>query len=83
MAAVFVNKLPLVALDEGINKCKLFPRFVDPFLSGLFDDSDQGTYLRWMNESTLEAKQLSNNMRPDFSITQTLGIQWTSNGKDI
>lgn len=32
--------------------------------------------MRWTNESTLEAKQLSNNMRPDLSITKTLGLKW-------
>ncbi|KAG0748697.1 hypothetical protein G6F23_001678 [Rhizopus arrhizus] len=60
--ATFVNKLP--------------PVYVDPFLSSLFDDPNQGMYLRWTNGSTLEAKQLCSNMRPDISITKTLGRKW-------
>jgi hypothetical protein len=75
--AAFVNKLPSVSLDEDLNECELCSRFIDPFLSGLFDDPNQGIYLRWTNESTLEAKQLSNNMRPDLSITKTVGLKWS------
>ncbi|KAI8384869.1 uncharacterized protein BYT42DRAFT_592897 [Radiomyces spectabilis] len=41
-----------------------------------FDEPDQGVYLRWTNEITLEAKQLSCNMRPDLTITKTVGLKW-------
>ncbi|KAI9320128.1 hypothetical protein BX666DRAFT_1852753 [Dichotomocladium elegans] len=74
--ATFVNKLPPVSLDEDINEAELCSRYVDPFLSSLFDDPNQGIYLRWTNQSTLEAKQLCSNMRPDISITKTLGRKW-------
>ncbi|KAI9275970.1 hypothetical protein BY458DRAFT_434263, partial [Sporodiniella umbellata] len=74
--AAFVNKLPTVPLDEDINECELCSRFIDPFLSGLFDDPKEGVYLRWTNESTLEAKELPNNLRPDLSITKTIGLKW-------
>lgn len=76
MIAAFVNEFPLVSFDEDSNDFKLCSRFVDPFLSGLFDDPNQGIYLRWTNKSTLEAKHLSSNMRPDLSITKTLGLKW-------
>ncbi|KAI9478237.1 MAG: hypothetical protein EXX96DRAFT_619173 [Benjaminiella poitrasii] len=72
--ATFVSKLLPVSLDEDINEAELCSRFVDPFLSSLFDDPNQGMYLLWTNESTLEAKQLCNNMRPDITITKTLVV---------
>lgn len=74
--ATFVNKLPSVPLDEDINECELCSGFIDPFLSGLFDDPNEGVYLRWTNESTLEAKEQSNNMRPVLSITKTIGLKF-------
>ncbi|KAG1472824.1 hypothetical protein G6F56_001308 [Rhizopus delemar] len=50
-------------------------RFLDPFLSALFDDPDNGIYLRWTNETTLKSKaksDLSRN-RPDICITKLCG----------
>lgn len=32
--------------------------------------------MRWANESTLEAKQLSNSIRPGQSITKIVGLKW-------
>ncbi|ORE11869.1 hypothetical protein BCV72DRAFT_318031 [Rhizopus microsporus var. microsporus] len=60
--AAFVNKLLLVSFDEDFNEFEQSSRIVDPFLSGLLGDSDQGIYLRWTNGPTLEAKHLFNNM---------------------
>ncbi|KAG2182649.1 hypothetical protein INT44_005628 [Umbelopsis vinacea] len=56
-------------------------RYVDPFLSGLFDDPDEGIYLRWTNEQTLEARQHEDlsNKRPDICISRLHGITWASN----
>ncbi|EPB89476.1 hypothetical protein HMPREF1544_03707 [Mucor circinelloides 1006PhL] len=68
--------LPSVPLKEDLNERELCSRFIDPFLSGLFDNPNQGIYLRWTNESTLEVKQLSNNTRPDLTITETAGLKW-------
>ncbi|KAI8642047.1 hypothetical protein BD408DRAFT_443868 [Parasitella parasitica] len=54
---------------------ELCSRFVDPLLSGLFDDPDQGIFLRWTNETTLEAKieQSLLSWRPDLCITRLQG----------
>lgn len=71
-----LHKLPFVPLKEDLTVCELCSRFIDPFLSGLFDNPNQGIYLRWTNESTLEVKQLSNNTRPDLTITETAGLKW-------
>lgn len=45
-------------MEEDFDETELCSRFVEPFLSGLFDDPDNDTYLRWTNESTLEAKSV-------------------------
>lgn len=49
-----LHKLSFVPLKEDLTVCELCSRFIDPFLSGLFDNPNQGIYLRWTNESTLE-----------------------------
>lgn len=54
--AELIKKLPRMSLAEDSNEMELCYRFVDPFLSGLFDDPDQNIFLRWTNETTLEAK---------------------------
>ncbi|KAG2182612.1 hypothetical protein INT44_005591 [Umbelopsis vinacea] len=76
-----IRKLPPVPIAEDIKELELSTRYVDPFLSGLFDDPDEGIYLRWTNEQTLEARQhedLSNN-RPDICISRLHGMTWASN----
>lgn len=45
-----VRKLPFMPIVEDINELKLSTQYVDPFLSGLSDDPDEGIYLRWTNE---------------------------------
>ncbi|KAI8384876.1 uncharacterized protein BYT42DRAFT_563927 [Radiomyces spectabilis] len=42
--AACVEKLPSVPLDQDPNKSELYSRFIEPFLSGLFDDPDQEVY---------------------------------------
>ncbi|KAI9280291.1 hypothetical protein BC943DRAFT_267523, partial [Umbelopsis sp. AD052] len=73
--------LPPVPIAEDTNELELSTRYVDPFLSGLFDDPDEGIYLRWTNEQTLEARQHENlsNKRPDICISRLHGITWASN----
>lgn len=76
--SALVTKLPLVSIEEDLNESELCTRFVDPFLSGLFDDLDNGMYLRWTNETTFEARirpDLSN-QRPDLCITKSCGVKW-------
>ncbi|KAL7317067.1 hypothetical protein PS15m_003469 [Mucor circinelloides] len=41
-----IRKLPSLAIEEDMNESELCSRFVDPFLSGLFDDPDAGVYLQ-------------------------------------
>ncbi|ORX51918.1 hypothetical protein DM01DRAFT_1336912 [Hesseltinella vesiculosa] len=63
--AGMISKLPFVALDEDMHEMERCSRFVDPFLSGLFDDPDNGVYLRWTDETTLTA-------------TKSCGVKWGS-----
>lgn len=51
-----IMKLPNQPLEENFGEAELCSRFVEPFLSGLFDNPDNDIYLRWTNESTLEAQ---------------------------
>lgn len=64
---------------ESFPPCVL--RKIDPFLCGLFDDPDEGIYLRWTNEITLEARQHEDlsAKRPDICITSLHGMTWMSN----
>ncbi|KAG0182204.1 hypothetical protein DFQ29_005259 [Apophysomyces sp. BC1021] len=55
-----VGKLPHVPIAEDTNEYELNTRYIDPFLCGLFDDPDEGIYLRWTNETTLEAQKHEN-----------------------
>ncbi|KAI8096338.1 uncharacterized protein BX664DRAFT_382794 [Halteromyces radiatus] len=76
-----IRKLPPMSIAEDTNEYELGTRYIDPFLCGLFDDPDEGMYLRWTNEITLEARKhenLSMN-RPDICITRLHGVKWTSN----
>ncbi|KAI9488877.1 hypothetical protein BDB00DRAFT_884674 [Zychaea mexicana] len=74
-----VSKLPLVTIEENVNEMELRSRFIDPFLAGLFDDPDNSIYLRWLDETTLEAKaKEASSSRPDLSVTKSLGIKWAT-----
>ncbi|CEG66161.1 hypothetical protein RMATCC62417_02792 [Rhizopus microsporus] len=77
-----IRKLPPVPIAEDINKLELSTRYVDPFLSGLFDDPDEGIYLRWTNELTLEARQHEDlsTKRPDMCISRLHGMTWDDMG---
>ncbi|KAG1073120.1 hypothetical protein G6F42_025844 [Rhizopus arrhizus] len=58
---------------------ELCSRFIDPFLAGLFDDPDNSIYLRWLDETTLEAKaKEASSSRPDLSVTKSLGVKWAT-----
>ncbi|KAG1142242.1 hypothetical protein G6F37_008782 [Rhizopus arrhizus] len=74
-----IQKLPRASIRDDVNKAELCTRFIEPFLSDLFDDPDQGYYLRWTNARTLEAKEKSADTtveRPDLCITKSLGRTW-------
>lgn len=55
--SALVTRLPRFPMEEGANEAELCMRFVDPFLTGLVDDPDNGVYLRWTNETTTVAAQ--------------------------
>jgi hypothetical protein len=66
-----MGKLPCNPISDNTNESELGSRYIDPFLCGRFDDPDQGVYLRWTNEITMEARKnddLANKNRPDICI---------------
>ncbi|KAL7335695.1 hypothetical protein PS15p_201130 [Mucor circinelloides] len=79
--AELVKKLPRVSLAEESNEMELCSRYVDPFLCGIFDEPDEGVFVRWTNETTLEAKKQQSllSWRPDICITSLQGIKWKAN----
>ncbi|KAI8992441.1 hypothetical protein BDB01DRAFT_778454 [Pilobolus umbonatus] len=84
MIVQLMNKLPWNPISDNTNESELGTRYIDPFLCGLFDDPDQGMYLRWTNEITMEARKnddLANKSRPDICITSLCGSRFsTSHG---
>ncbi|KAI8329684.1 hypothetical protein BC941DRAFT_442566 [Chlamydoabsidia padenii] len=74
-AGGLILKLMRAPMDEDANETELCSRFIDPFLTGLFDDPDQGICLRWTNDATLEAKTCVDftTNRPDLCITKCCG----------
>ncbi|KAG0165887.1 hypothetical protein DFQ29_001289, partial [Apophysomyces sp. BC1021] len=76
--SALVTRLPRFPMEEDVNETELCMRFVDPFLTGLFDDPDNGMYFRWTNETTMEAKQNNGciDRRPDLCITKSCGVKW-------
>lgn len=73
------QKLLRAAIREGVNEAEPCSLFIEPFLSGLFDDPDQGYYLRLTNARALEAKKKPADTtvkRPDLCITKSLGRRW-------
>ncbi|KAI9020956.1 hypothetical protein CLU79DRAFT_703594 [Phycomyces nitens] len=76
--SALVTRLPRFPLEEDVNETELCMRFVDPFLIGLFEDPDNGVYLRWTNETTMETKQNNGciDRRPDLCITKSCGVKW-------
>lgn len=75
-----IMKLPNQPLEENFGEAELCSRFVEPFLSELFDNPDNDIYLRWTNESTLEAQFMNgSNERPDICITKFCGVKRTTN----
>jgi hypothetical protein len=46
-----------IPIAEGIYENELSTWYVDPFLSELFDSTDEGTFLRWTNEMTLKGRK--------------------------
>lgn len=66
---------------DNIKELELSTGYIDSFLSGLFDDPDEGIYLRWTNELTSEARQHEglSTERPDICISRLHGMTWASN----
>ncbi|SAL98399.1 hypothetical protein [Absidia glauca] len=52
-----IKKLPRVPLQETTNENELTSRYIDLLLCGLFDDQENGFYLLWTNEATLDARK--------------------------
>lgn len=79
--SALIIKLSPMPMEENINEFELCTCFLDPFLSALFDDPDNGIYLRWTNETTLESKAKSDlsRDRPDICITESYGGKWNVN----
>ncbi|CEI96017.1 hypothetical protein RMCBS344292_10188 [Rhizopus microsporus] len=74
-----ILKLPFVALEEDMNEIELCSRFVDLFLTGLFDDPDNGVYLHWTDETILKAKvDNPSRLRSGMWATKSCGVKWTS-----
>ncbi|ORX55564.1 hypothetical protein DM01DRAFT_1382712 [Hesseltinella vesiculosa] len=75
-----VKKLPRVPIEEDVNEYELSTRFADPFLCGLFDDPEEGVYLRWTNDISFEARKNDTlwTCRPDLTITSLKGVKWTT-----
>ncbi|KAL0076779.1 hypothetical protein J3Q64DRAFT_1770683 [Phycomyces blakesleeanus] len=81
--AELVKKLPRVPIEEDVNESELITRFVDPFLCGLFDDPEEGVFIRWTNDITVEARKNETlwTRRPDLTVTSLKGVKWsTSHG---
>ncbi|CEG81906.1 hypothetical protein RMATCC62417_16048 [Rhizopus microsporus] len=77
-----MDKLPCNPISDDINESELGYRYIDPFLYGLFDDPDQGMYLRWTNEITIESRKnddLTNKTRPNICITRLCGSRFSTN----
>ncbi|KAI8328841.1 hypothetical protein BC941DRAFT_363434 [Chlamydoabsidia padenii] len=73
-----IGKLPRIPLQKTINEYELTTGYIDPFLSGLFDDLDSGSYLRWTNEATSDARKNADFLttRSDLCISRVLGSNW-------
>jgi hypothetical protein len=73
-----LRKLPRVPLQETTNENELTSMYIDPLLCGLFDDQDNGMYLRWTNEATLDARKNDDLLttRPDLCISHLIGSNW-------
>ncbi|KAI8388449.1 uncharacterized protein BYT42DRAFT_492348 [Radiomyces spectabilis] len=69
-----VRRLPSEPIREDFGEAELCSRFVDPFLSGLFDNPDDDVYLRWTN--VFNGKT---NEQPAICITRFCGANWEMN----
>ncbi|EPB91015.1 hypothetical protein HMPREF1544_02084 [Mucor circinelloides 1006PhL] len=81
--AELVKKLPRVPIEEDVNEPGLITRFVDPFLCGLFDDPEEGVFIRRTNDITVEARKNETlwTRHPDLTVTGLKGVKWsTSHG---
>ncbi|ORX49050.1 hypothetical protein DM01DRAFT_353849 [Hesseltinella vesiculosa] len=65
-------------MKEDVNEAELCMRCIDPFLTSIIDDPDEGMFLRWTSETTVEARKSNGGIdsRPDLCVTKTCGVRW-------
>jgi hypothetical protein len=76
-----IEKLPCVPLVDDMNQAERNGRYIDPFLSGLFDEPDNNMFLRGTYENTTESRMqpCPSTSRPDLSVTSLIGDKWNTN----
>ncbi|KAI9490496.1 hypothetical protein BDB00DRAFT_790261 [Zychaea mexicana] len=73
--AKLIEKLPNQDIKEEVLEFKLCLRYIDPVLSGLFDDPDRGTLFRWTSVTNEESKyRYITKQRPNSVISQLDGL---------
>ncbi|KAI9245650.1 hypothetical protein BDA99DRAFT_527777 [Phascolomyces articulosus] len=75
----FIDKLPSQEISSQIMETELCHRYIDPLLSGLFDDPGMGVLFRWTSVTNQEAKKTAakghiSAQRPDSCITEMDGL---------
>jgi hypothetical protein len=78
---LMIRKMPCEPLAENLNEAELGARYIDPFLSGLFDEPDNNMFLRWTNENTMESRMqpCPSTSRPDLCVTSLISDKWNTN----
>ncbi|KAI9490495.1 hypothetical protein BDB00DRAFT_768739, partial [Zychaea mexicana] len=72
-----IEKLPNQDIKEEVLEFELCLRYIDPVLSGLFDDPDRGTLFRWTSVTNEESKyRYITKQRPDSVISQLDGLSY-------
>ncbi|KAI7891587.1 uncharacterized protein EV154DRAFT_481019 [Mucor mucedo] len=71
-----IEKLPNQDVKEDVLESELCQRYIDPILSGLFDDPDKGILFRWTSVTNEESKNgFTTKQRPEdyyFSTAQLI-----------
>ncbi|KAI9265173.1 hypothetical protein BDA99DRAFT_436760, partial [Phascolomyces articulosus] len=71
-----IEKLPTHQLKDEVQEFELCQRFIDPILSGLFDDPEHNILFRWtsvMNEEAKNGSGMISKRRPDSVVTKLDG----------
>ncbi|KAI7850129.1 hypothetical protein BDC45DRAFT_519070 [Circinella umbellata] len=70
-----IEKLPNQDIKEDFLELEFYHRFIDPILSGLFDDPDNGILFRWTIEPNEESEhEYMTRKCPDGTITLLDGL---------